>query len=91
VAFLVAWSSAPRPKRAIAGAHRRDRRVQASQSPDWLSRIAQEIARTFGIDIDPALALNLPALMALLDIPVEDASWSALDALQRRQRARCWR
>jgi putative transposase len=29
-------SSAPRPKRAIAGTHRRDRRVQAPQSPGWL-------------------------------------------------------
>ena len=36
--------------------------------------------------IDPALAPDLPALMALLDIPVEETSWSALDALQRRQR-----
>src|SRR5262245_22293582 len=37
VAFLVGGSSAPRPKRAIAGTHRRDRRVQAPQSPDRLS------------------------------------------------------
>jgi hypothetical protein len=39
-------------KRAIKRTHRRDRRVQAPQSPCWLSRIAQEIARAFGIDID---------------------------------------
>ena len=36
VAFLVRRSSAPRPKRAIEGTHRRDRRVQAPQSPYWL-------------------------------------------------------
>ena len=37
VAFLVGRSSAPRTKRAIEGTHRRDRRVQAPQSPCWLS------------------------------------------------------
>src|SRR6516225_7533152 len=37
VAFLIGSSSAPRPKRAIERTHRRDRRVQAPQSPCWLS------------------------------------------------------
>src|SRR5262249_17907562 len=33
----------------------------------------------------PALAPVVPALLALLDVPVDDASWLALDPLQRRQ------
>ena len=33
-----------------------------------------------------AFAPDLSALMALLDIPVEDSTWQALDAIQRRQR-----
>src|SRR5262249_36451180 len=37
VAFLVGRPSTPRPKRAIERAHQRDRRVQAPQSPYWLS------------------------------------------------------
>ena len=31
-------------------------------------------------------ALTLPALLALLDVPVDDAAWRALDPPQRRQR-----
>ena len=34
--------------------------------------------------LDHALAPDLPALFALLDVPVEDASWQALDPPQRR-------
>jgi class 3 adenylate cyclase len=36
--------------------------------------------------LDPALAPDLPAFLALLDVPVEDPSWQSLDASQRRQR-----
>ena len=36
--------------------------------------------------LDPALACDLPPLLWLLDIPVEQASWDALDSTQRRQR-----
>ena len=36
--------------------------------------------------LDPALEPILPALLALLDVPVEDAQWQALDPAQRRQR-----
>jgi class 3 adenylate cyclase/tetratricopeptide (TPR) repeat protein len=36
--------------------------------------------------LDNALTADLPALLALLDVPVEEASWQALDASQRRQR-----
>jgi predicted ATPase len=34
----------------------------------------------------PALAPTVPAFLALLDVPVDDASWQTLDPLQRRQR-----
>ena len=36
--------------------------------------------------LDHALAPDLPALLALLDMPVEDASWQAFDPPQRRDR-----
>ena len=36
--------------------------------------------------LDQALAPDLPALLSLLDIPVEYSSWQALEPLQRRQR-----
>jgi len=36
--------------------------------------------------LDHALAPDLPALLALLDVPVEDASWQALEPPQRRDR-----
>ena len=36
--------------------------------------------------LDRALEPILPALLALLDVPVEDAHWQALDPAQRRQR-----
>jgi hypothetical protein len=32
------------------------------------------------------LAPDLPALLSLLDVPVDDPSWQALDSFQRRQR-----
>ena len=38
------------------------------------------------LTLDRALEPTLPALLALLDVPVEDASWQALDPAQRRQR-----
>ena len=37
------------------------------------------------LTLDEALKPTLPALLALLDVPVEDASWQALDPAQRRQ------
>jgi len=36
--------------------------------------------------LDRALEPILPALLALLDVPVEDAQWQTLDPAQRRQR-----
>jgi class 3 adenylate cyclase/tetratricopeptide (TPR) repeat protein len=38
------------------------------------------------LTLDRALEPALSALLALLDLPVEDASWHALDPAQRRQR-----
>jgi class 3 adenylate cyclase/tetratricopeptide (TPR) repeat protein len=37
------------------------------------------------LTLDPALAPTMPALLALLDVLVDEASWHALDPLQRRQ------
>src|SRR3989475_2350868 len=36
--------------------------------------------------LDPALAPTLPAVLALLDVPVDDRTWRPLDPPQRRQR-----
>src|SRR5581483_7662447 len=38
------------------------------------------------LTLDPALQPTLPALLALLDVPVDDPAWRALDPPQRRQR-----
>jgi class 3 adenylate cyclase/tetratricopeptide (TPR) repeat protein len=37
------------------------------------------------LTLAPALAAAVPALLALLDVPVEEAAWQGLDPLQRRQ------
>ncbi len=38
------------------------------------------------LTLDPALGPSLPAFLGLLEVPVEDASWQALEPAQRRQR-----
>jgi hypothetical protein len=38
------------------------------------------------LTLDPALGTALPALLRLLDVPVDNPSWQALDPSQRRQR-----
>jgi class 3 adenylate cyclase/tetratricopeptide (TPR) repeat protein len=38
------------------------------------------------LTLDPALGPTLPAFLALLDVPVEDRHWQALDPAHRRQR-----
>ena len=38
------------------------------------------------LTLDETLKPTLPAMLALLDVPVEDAQWQALDPPQRRQR-----
>jgi class 3 adenylate cyclase len=37
------------------------------------------------LTLDPALGPSLPAFLALLEVPVEDPPWQALDPAQRRQ------
>jgi class 3 adenylate cyclase len=38
------------------------------------------------LTLEPELEATLPAFLALLDVPVQDAAWEALDPPQRRQR-----
>jgi class 3 adenylate cyclase/tetratricopeptide (TPR) repeat protein len=38
------------------------------------------------LTLDPALGPTVPAFLALLEVPVEDASWQAFEPPQRRQR-----
>lgn len=38
------------------------------------------------LNLDPALGATLPAFLGLLDVPVEEPAWQALDPSQRRQR-----
>jgi class 3 adenylate cyclase/tetratricopeptide (TPR) repeat protein len=38
------------------------------------------------LTLDPALGPTLPAFLTLLDVPVDDAAWQALDPSHRRQR-----
>jgi class 3 adenylate cyclase/tetratricopeptide (TPR) repeat protein len=38
------------------------------------------------LDLDQSLLAALPALLALLDVPVEDPAWDGLDPQQRRRR-----
>ena len=52
---------------------------------DTRGDVAQKLHRTV-LSIDPALAAMLPALEALLDLPVTDEAWANLAAVQRRQR-----
>src|SRR5262249_33255339 len=37
------------------------------------------------LTLAPALAAAVPALLSLLDVPVDETSWQALDPIQRRQ------
>src|SRR5262245_8065577 len=37
------------------------------------------------LTLAPALAAAVPAFLALLDVPVDEAAWQALDPIQRRQ------
>src|SRR5262245_21271691 len=49
-------------------------------------RTMQEKVTGKVLTLDQALEPTLPALFALLDVPVEAAAWRSLDATQRRQR-----
>jgi class 3 adenylate cyclase/tetratricopeptide (TPR) repeat protein len=55
------------------------------EARDDLRRIREKLTGKL-LTLDEALRPTLPALLALLDVPVEEAPWQALDPPQRRQR-----
>ncbi|WP_147157411.1 ATP-binding protein, partial [Reyranella soli] len=55
------------------------------QDQDSLQAIRDKVTDKL-LALDPALEEALIALLALLDLPVKDAAWQALDPAQRRQR-----
>ena len=55
------------------------------QDRDDLREIREKVTGKL-LALDEALKPTLPALLALLDVPVDDAAWQALDPGQRRQR-----
>jgi class 3 adenylate cyclase/tetratricopeptide (TPR) repeat protein len=52
---------------------------------DEVRRIREKLTGRL-LTLDAALGPTLPALLALLEIPVEDPAWHALEPAQRRQR-----
>ena len=55
------------------------------ESPDDQRRIRERVTGKL-LSLDRALEPSLPALLALLDVPVDDEEWMRLDPPQRRQR-----
>jgi tetratricopeptide (TPR) repeat protein len=55
------------------------------ENRDDARRIREKVTGKL-LTLDSALQSALPALLALLDVPVEDAQWQALDPPRRRQR-----
>jgi class 3 adenylate cyclase/tetratricopeptide (TPR) repeat protein len=55
------------------------------ESRDDVQRMHEKLTGKL-LTLDPALGPTLPAFLALLDVPVEDPAWHALDPSQRRQR-----
>ncbi|HJY82028.1 MAG TPA: adenylate/guanylate cyclase domain-containing protein [Candidatus Binatia bacterium] len=55
------------------------------ESRDDAHRIREKVLGKV-LGLDEALRAILPAILALLDVPVEDQTWQALDPPQRRQR-----
>jgi class 3 adenylate cyclase/tetratricopeptide (TPR) repeat protein len=55
------------------------------QDRDDLRQIGEKVTSTL-LTLDEGLKPALPPLLALLDVPVNDASWQTLDPAQRRQR-----
>jgi predicted ATPase/class 3 adenylate cyclase len=55
------------------------------ESQDDHRRIREKVLGKL-LALDRALETTLPAFLALLDVPVEDPSWNALDPPQRRSR-----
>ena len=54
------------------------------QDRDDLREIREKVTGKL-LTLDRALEPTLPALLALLDVPVDDAAWHTLDPAQRRQ------
>src|SRR5205823_2953670 len=50
-----------------------------------LQRIREKLTGKL-LTLDPALQPALPAFLSLLDVPVDDTAWDALDPPQRRSR-----
>jgi class 3 adenylate cyclase/tetratricopeptide (TPR) repeat protein len=61
---------------------RADAGIDARDGDDAIRRKVAERLQA----VDPALAPHLPAVLALLAVPVEDAGWEALDPSERRRR-----
>jgi transcriptional regulator with AAA-type ATPase domain/tetratricopeptide (TPR) repeat protein len=57
----------------------------AIQDRDEPREVSEKVAEKLR-KLDTALQPTLPAFLALLDVPVDDAAWRALDPPQRRQR-----
>ncbi|MFQ5946438.1 MAG: AAA family ATPase, partial [Anaerolineae bacterium] len=55
------------------------------QSHDNTRKIREKVSGRL-VTLDETLMPTLPALLALLDVPVEEPQWQALDPPQRRQR-----
>ncbi len=55
------------------------------QDRDGLREIRERVTGRL-LTLDRSLEPALPALLALLDVPIEDAAWRALEPAQRRQR-----
>jgi class 3 adenylate cyclase/tetratricopeptide (TPR) repeat protein len=55
------------------------------QDRDDLREIREKVTGKL-LALDRALEATLPALLALLDVPVDDAPWQALDPAERRRR-----
>ena len=57
----------------------------ALQDQDDLRQVGEKVTETL-LTLDADLQPALPAVLSLLDVPVEDAAWRALDQPQRRRR-----
>jgi class 3 adenylate cyclase/tetratricopeptide (TPR) repeat protein len=56
----------------------------AIESRDDVRRIREKVTGKV-LTLSPALGASVPALLALLDVPVDEAPWQTLDPVQRRQ------